>query len=98
MDIKTYLDYYYYAYGNLKGLYDKTVIQTSGKTITKNYEYDTNDSLLRLNQVITSLGSLSINQLITYDDSKVVHGNASLRVKNNLIVSMDYNMNTLMIT
>ncbi|HEY8364535.1 MAG TPA: RHS repeat-associated core domain-containing protein, partial [Haloplasmataceae bacterium] len=79
---KTYVDYYYYTYGNLKGLYDKTVIQTSGKTITKNYEYDANDSLLRLNQVITSLGSLSINQLITYDDSKVVHGNASLRVKN----------------
>jgi len=51
-------------------------------TIEKNYIYNLDsESLQRLSAIHLNTGNKIIQQTITYDDSKVIHGNATMRIK-----------------
>ena len=68
-------DFYYYTTGNLKGEFAKTKINIDGELITKSYNYD-ELALNRLDNIVLSFGTTDIfNQVFTYDDESVKHGN-----------------------
>ncbi|QVK19282.1 DNRLRE domain-containing protein [Mycoplasmatota bacterium] len=61
--------------------YDQTTFKTvNGRVVVKDYQYST-DALNRLETIQITIDGQKINIDIEYDDSSVVHGNSTTRIK-----------------